>query len=257
MNKDFSQAWRREVTALCQCSGVAVLTPVACEPSAWPCTPKQVRLFDIRADESIVVEQPELEEHTVAQYVLGTLLRLLVVDGDQRLEGVCELVEAYDHSLDDRRTIPALLLGPAQQVQSAQRRAFFRVDTVGVPLVDITMIAVSSHGDDDIGDSLLLDATLENISGSGIGVNVPLTTETLESLRRCRYWQCVMYLPTVKEPIELRARVIHINIGKGDTAYLGLAFDGTDDVGAIRAEDQIVRFSTWLQREQLRRQRRA
>ena len=256
MSEPIPQAWHDALRSQCEQNGTVEITLLSALSAVGVRTSCRVRLLAVGPDGALEVEQPTLTDDLVGDYAPGTPIQVLVVDKNHRWEGVCALIEATQHQLNETKTVAALRLGPATEVRSAQRRAFFRVNTSGIP-IEIAMSSLA--GSQSVGDmgSASLDVLLQNISGGGIGVLVPLSAHTIQSLRQRLYWHCSISLPSIDEPIELKARLVHVHPITVDTALLGLEFEGNPDEMASKAQDQIVRFNTWVQREQLRRRRGA
>jgi len=102
-----------------------------------------------------------------------------------------------------------------------------------------------------------IKAWLLNIGGGGVGVTVEHGHALGPSLRRTTRFLASVKLPGEDQPLHVVAKLVHLQAMHGDTLYLGFEFQFDHTAEQRRVEDQIVRVTTLLQRQQIRRQRGA
>ncbi len=212
----------------------------------------RTRLLDMR-DGRCLLELPNNRE-TVASLRHTHHAALLLVDASVRLLCVVRVEEAIKHRLNEHTEVWALRLSEPVDVQSAQRRAFFRAMTAHLKL----MVTVQPLADTplntgvEIPDGPPFKAVMANVSGGGLGVIAPQRVGAL--VQHYGRYRCTVSLPTHDEPLSVAVKHVHLHTNDDGTHYMGLAFNFANVAEQRRVEDGICRFTTWLQRQQLARQ---
>jgi c-di-GMP-binding flagellar brake protein YcgR len=164
----------------------------------------------------------------------------------------------------------AMALVPPTQVHRAQRRSFYRVAIAGINLLPVQLTPLSEAASPQIGlaDNANLHeqvqdtnktmyaeagatfhARLVNISGGGIGVEVPRQhAQTAQTANRL---SCVMSLPRLPRPLSVDCVPVHRHLQSDGSLYLGLEMILADAVQRRRIGDLVCRFTAWHQRQQL------
>ena len=167
-------------------------------------------------------------------------------------------------------TTRAMALVPPTQVHRAQRRSFYRVAIGGINLLPVQLTPLSEATSpqialaDDANLSELSQGTnkplyveagatfharLVNISGGGVGVEVPRQhTHTAQTANR---FSCVMTLPRLPRPLTVDCVPVHRHLQSDGSLYLGLEMILADAVQRRRVGDLVCRFTAWHQRQQL------
>jgi len=196
------------------------------------------------------VERPVVAE-AVHHTRVGEPIGVGVSNENQRWLLLTSIVDATDHQLNARQDVPALILAPPHKVRSGQRRQFFRVATVGIN--QQSAILMPSHADEITDDSAgACRVGLVNISGGGFWVAVASSeTEPFQMGEAC---VCRLTLPHLTFPMDVPVRIRRVSPLDGGRTYLGLQFDFDDNDGpaSTRIIDEVCRFATQVQREQIR-----
>lgn len=215
------------------------------------------RLLSISSDDSLLIERPALAD-VQTLLAVGTPVRLIVNHQGQRWEDRRVVLGEQRFALNDAIAVNAVRLSRASQVTSGQRRQFFRAGT-GVSEVKVTLLPDtdrSHYTADDGGELEPLVPTTVNISGGGVGVRLDASREMMQKLFKSRVHRCQIQLSAKSAPIEVRTRLIHVEPMPGGVYYLGLEFQFDTPGEREHIQDQIARFTTDVQRQQIRRQRR-
>ncbi len=232
--------------------------PSAPDADVQPC---RMRVLSSEPNGEMILQRSNASE-PAAEMNRGAIVEVLLSDNGQRWRAVSEVLEGFYYKLNAQQRIRAVRLSPPHDIQSAQRRAFFRADMLGADLDMVLLEPVESTPSDATGAEreeidLRLKARLVNISGGGLGVNVPVRREIVTLIRENRQYRCRINLPEIDESIDVRVQLIHLRRPTPQVLYLGLEFRFDDSAQRKRTEDLIVRFTTWMQRRQIRRARRA
>ncbi|MFW6060131.1 MAG: flagellar brake protein [Phycisphaeraceae bacterium] len=218
--------------------------------AAAPC---RSRLLAVGEDGSLLVELPQTPEKAAALREAAEM-EVLLASAGQRWVGRCRVLRAVRHQLNRRTTVVALRLGKAAQVRSAQRRRFYRVSTAGLAMEPLWLWPRTDANEPR---PPAVKARLVNLSGSGMGLRLEHPHTTAGDAWHGQVYHCRLCLPGEDEPVTVDAQVVHVEPADHDTLQLGLAFAFAGDAEQRRVQDQIVRFTTELERQRLRRQRRA
>ncbi len=206
-----------------------------------------------------VIERPlPGGEHDTSEVVADdTQIVMTAVDNDQRWDVRTQVIGRQRFSLNEQLSVAALRLAWPTDVDKVQRREFFRVPTTGMELSHVELqpagldISMSVTGNDETGSSF--NAQVVDLSGGGMGMIAPQDTKNV--VYHISRYRCTFQLPTSDGPLKLDARVAHV-VARDDKQFeIGLQFEYADEVERRRSVEQIVAFSTWVQRQQLRQQR--
>ncbi len=105
-----------------------------------------------------------------------------------------------------------------------------------------------------------MEARLLNISAGGMGLKLQHFGPATARICANRNYNCRFHLPGQPEPLEVVGRLVHLESMHQmaeEALYLGVEFQFADALQKRRTQDQIVRFTTALQRKRLQRQRGA
>lgn len=214
----------------------------------------------------LVVDRPANPEEA-HYFQQGAVVRVLAVDGPARWELMTTVSTRVKFRLNEHSVIPAIVLSRPHEVNSVQRREFFRVSTAAakVPPVKLTPVyqqpEIRQPGDTSAEvfgpwpDLRPFTGVLVNVGGGGMGIEAPANVAFALSL--CTQYRCVLNLPSMDKPLEVDCTLVHLETLKAGEHYLGLRFE-TATIGARRRlEDQICNFTSSLQRQQIQRSNRA
>jgi c-di-GMP-binding flagellar brake protein YcgR len=248
---DREHIWTRTVSELAERNESIELRPVpAADGHEMPAV--RLRLLAVESTGTLLVERPLMGASEQGLRKGAAVTILMVVEG-QRWEATSVIRSALPYRLNDQQTVRAWRLAAPRNIQSAQRRAFFRADTGGVDIDPVILVPLLTEGE----EGPPLQARLVNIGGGGMGVTIPLCPELLRRLKASRHYECRILLPRIGAgPLDVTAELVHLRRIASDLAYLGLTFRTDHAMNRRFIEDTIVRFTTWLQREQIRRERR-
>ncbi len=257
-----AQNWKTIIGALCQRNSSVEVKAIFADQKVRPTY--LTRLLEISNKGQIVIERPN-QLGVGTQLAIGNRVELIAVDDERRLRGVCKVLQVGRFKLNQVMSVPALQLSAATDIGSAQRRALYRVDVAGSVKDHVIMVPIPPpdgcepievpEGDTTQKTESAIKAIMKNISGGGIGVLVHATPEMFESLQLYPYFQCQFKLPSVEQPIVINARIMHIQPMEHNDISLGLKFIADDPAHYDQIQDKMVKFTTMLQREQLKRQR--
>lgn len=252
--------WRPRLAMLAARNGAVEVTADTTAADGAPMAPTfRVRLLEF-GDDVIRLEKPS---HAVAPEAgrwlrEGATVIVLVVDKSDRWEFTTRIKGFVMHDLSEKVKVSAIEIAPPTRMHSGQRRAFFRVSTAGVAMkpVRLTPIAVeatvpASQDATPKFPAQPFTGRLLNIGGGGMGVEAPqrVASQLADSVR----YRCRLELPTVGEALEVNVKTVHLEPREGGTHYLGMRFEFEDAADQRRCEQQVVRFTTWLQRQQIQR----
>ena len=246
MSREISiQGWREALEALAQRNGSIELSLSDGD------RPMHARLLEVDEDGSLLIERPTTPEGD-AVLAKDAWVHVVVNHRGQRWCSRRTVLEEQRFALNDQTTVIGTRLGPAEEIVPSQRRQFFRasVDDCQVQ-VSLTSLAPDQQANSPHGVRLI------NISGGGVGVGIDASRETMAWLAGSRQYRCRIHLPDTEEPLSLPVRLIHVEPMARRTCYLGLAFEFETSAQRKDVQDQLARFTTTLQRQQLRRRRGA
>jgi len=243
----------------------------------------RVRILDLKEDQ-IVVELPS---------ALGQEIRLqdgveligIVAIGQNRWMFTTTVLGSTTARLNAHQEIHAMRLAMPDKVERCQRRQFYRVSTVGLtlpevecyPLLDPLSVVVAEAAnrleiqrltegniagriapdepDPDVKPQIgpLARSLLVNIGGGGAGILFESENRMLFERHRA-FWIRVNLMPQIPAPVCLTARLRHTHIDSAQRIYAGMAFEfGHSPEHQQFVVDQICRYASLLQREQLKR----
>jgi c-di-GMP-binding flagellar brake protein YcgR len=262
VKKPAEQLWHPTLVSLARHNGAVDLSTVAEEGEA---VTYRTRLLALEDDGVLLVERPGQPgvSHRLQE---GVAVELVAVEQGHRWKGRCEVLGFSDYHLNAATKVRAVRLSGPGEVTSAQRRYFFRVDIAGSQVQPAVLVPMWNIGDEESSAGAVYEpvvgaepihANLLNVSGGGVGVRVNVTPQLVAALKKGEIYRCVLMLPTIARPLELTARLVHLRPRKDRTAYLGLQFVLDGSARQRQVQDQIIRFATDMERQQLRRQRGA
>lgn len=263
MEQSYLDIWRQAVCDQVTRNGAVEVTSLAKQPNGAVAPMYRCRLLDSDPSGGLIVERPT-QAGVSAQLAAGVEVQVVIVHEGQRWEARCRVVDGLEYALNASTSTRALRLTSPAMVASGQRRQFFRVG-VGRGEAGISLFAELPPVATGQGDSALtfrpapveLKATLANLSGGGMGVTVPCSPQVTACLKATREFRCELQIPQLPEAVDIPVRLIHLEPLANDHLYLGLSFRFDGPNHERLAQDAILRFSTELQRRQLRRQRGA
>lgn len=275
-----SQPWEQCLAALNERDGAVEITGLSAQRD--PSTPTdhahinstrqqnvapsfRVRLLAWRPA-GLVVDRPASAEEA-HYFQQGAVVRVLVVDGPARWELMTTVATRVKFRLNEHTVIPAIVLTRPHEVNSVQRREFFRVSTAAlkvppVQLKPVTQLPANTEQGNTFAavigpqpDLRPFTGVLVNVGGGGMGVEAP--AQVAFTLSLCTQYKCVVNLPLTDKPLEVNCTLVHLETLKAGEHYLGLRFE-TDTIGERRrVEDYICHFTSSLQRQQIQRSKRA
>lgn len=243
----------------------------------------RVRLLSL-SDEGIVIDQPSTLGQTI-KLEKGLKLVAMMVIGQNRWMFRTEILAHIKHDLNERQRITALRLKWPQKVERCQRRAFYRVSTIALslpkvltyPLLDPATVweaeedsrarMATAHEALIRGEKLAdvrpilpevgpaFETTLVNIGGGGVGLLAEPDQNGLINRHR-QYWLQLSLPPTIPVPFGVQARLAHVHVDSTQHVYMGMQFEFLQSPKYKKfLGDQICKYVTEMQREQLRRHR--
>ncbi|MCK4872953.1 MAG: hypothetical protein KAS72_09530 [Phycisphaerales bacterium] len=243
----------------------------------------RVRLLELQED-GILIEQPSALGQTIHMDEGIDLVAIMAI-GQNRWMFKTRITDHVRYTLNERRKIIAMRVDWPTKVERCQRRNFYRVSTVAIslptvlayPVLDAATIwaaeedsrarmSMSSEallrGDKlpdahpvlpEVGPNI--EGTLLNIGGGGIGLQVESECNGVVSNHR-HFWLQMTLPPVIITPFGVAARLAHTHIDSTQAIYLGMQFDFSHSPQYKKfIIDQICKYVTETQREQLRRHR--
>ncbi len=221
----------------------------------------RVRVLGLSGDGVTIIEEPRVHD-------MGTRLRpgdeldVLAVQRQTRLVGRCQVNGYIRHSLSETVRVDALQLSPPVKVFSGQLRDFYRAPVSAGVEVESVLLKIDPVDEATVQRARLAgmdpgkkhNARLVNISGGGVGLAI-LVDKALNPVFAVGSI-CALHaeLPTLKKPLEIKARIVHAEKLNNGDLYLGMAFIFDDPAVQEHIEDQLQRLSVWLQRRMLRKE---
>lgn len=242
----------------------------------------RVRLLAMTDDE-LVIEQPSAMGVGVNIEKDVELVGILTV-GQNRWMFHTRVLDRAKQQLSGHSVVALRLVMP-QKVERCQRRDFFRISTAALslpkvecwPLIDPATVVTAEmanrnqiidlldggsspkrNGVTDPDEPLTLpevgpkfNAKLINVSGGGIGLMID-RDEASAVDRTKLFWIRVDLRPHVPAPVGMTTRLAHTHMDSTQHVYAGLAFEfDFNPTHRAFVVDQICRYVTMLQREQL------
>jgi len=235
----------------------------------------RVRLLDMTND-ALLIEFPPTPDALKLFRAKG-IVRIVTCLDHTRWELFAQVVKRVKLKLNNSKFIPALQLTLPLVVQSDQRRDYFRATTAGMNIQPVVMFPLESreshppHGDlrelyESINRKSLgviskpqpsdpIMGRLLNISGEGVGMAIDI--ENAPTVVNSDWFWIQIDLPTSDNPIRAFAHAVLFDQQTADVFHLGFHLDWSNPIAAKEAVEDIVRFSTWVQRSQLKKRRDA
>lgn len=243
----------------------------------------RVRIVNL-TEEEIIVELPSALGQEI-RLQDGVELIAIVAIGQNRWMFKTTVLGSANARLNASHEINAMRLVMPTHVERCQRRQFYRVSTVGLtlpevecyPLLDPLSVIVAETAnrleiqrltDGNIAGKITPDAPdpdtrpqigplakslLVNIGGGGAGLLFEPDNRMLFERHRA-FWIRVNLMPHIPAPICISARLRHTHIDSAQRIYAGMAFEfGHSPEHQQFVVDQICRYASLLQREQLKR----
>ncbi|MEM6459169.1 MAG: PilZ domain-containing protein [Planctomycetota bacterium] len=248
-NPRLAAAWRESAKSLAEQNGSVEVVPLAAD-GAELCR-LRLRLYAVTADGSLVVERPE---HLPPDEALtrGDRVDVYCITDRQRLRGRASVADVGRFRLNAQTRVAALRLGPVSGVASAQRRACFRLSTLGLNLTVRGRVEGGADG------PAALRGRLLDLSDRGLGVEVSLEPDAAAELKQRRLaWS--LRLPGGDREggdgvaLEVAGRVVRCIPDGPRRVTLGVQFEFAGLQEQRRVERLIQQFSTRQQRKQLQR----
>lgn len=243
----------------------------------------RVRILQL-TDSEIIVEQPMALGQTIPIEMGVQLVAILAIGQNRWMFSTTNLGDTV-HKPDARSAIQALRLVMPTSVERCQRRNYYRVQTAGVDLPEVSiwplldpktvlvaeraneleyennesnkMLTSAKASSDVDGDLLMpdvgpeLNATILNLGGGGIGLSFDPDNSAVLS-RHKLYWLKFVLPPELTTPICATAKLIHSHMESNQQIYAGFAFDFSfNPVHQRFLVNQICRFISIQQRDQL------
>ncbi|MEM6854353.1 MAG: PilZ domain-containing protein [Planctomycetota bacterium] len=247
-NPRLAAAWRDSAAALVERNGSVEVVPLAADGGEL-CR-LRLRLYAAPADGSLVVERPE---HLPPDEALtrGDRVEVYVITDRQRLRGRAAVADVGRYRLNGQTRVAALRLGPVSGVASAQRRACFRLSTLGLNLTVQGRVESAADGPGTFRGRLL------DLSDRGLGVEVSLEPEVAAGLKQRRLGLSLR-LPGGDGggdgvALDVAGRVVRCIPDGPRRVTLGVQFEFSGMQEQRRVERAIQEFSTRQQRKQLQR----
>ena len=240
----YEQAWRNAMANLGRVNGsveVHTHTPADTRGLSF-----NARVLEAHADAGgLVIERPpSLAGSALAP---GAVVRLFALLGDTRLAARSRVARSGRYRLNPEVRVTAVELEPVTAVQPSQRRASFRVSTLGSPVRGVTL----THPEHPSVAAEVLD-----LSEAGAALGCTLTPPLVRVLRGARV-RIALPLDPDQAALEVDAEVVRLDPRSDGVWKLGLRFTFASPVERHHAERIIQRFSTDRQRLHLRRLRDA
>jgi c-di-GMP-binding flagellar brake protein YcgR len=272
MQQSLEKRWFEIIRRKSERDGWVEVSAALAEDENGPAPSYRARVLWVEAEGRMGVERPPFVGVNRQLRVERPVQIRLTEDG-VRLRADSRIAEVRHHQLNAHTKLIALALDRPSGIQSDQRREFYRVSVQGVelepiefsPVRDETMEQLATEkqlGDEDVDAAATLNCrpvkgTLVNISGGGLGVSVPATRELLDTLPPSRCYTATLPLPDGETPLELTLRLVHVQMHQAGRVYFGMRAEEPNAGIRAEIEERLVRFTTKVERRQLRRQRSA
>ena len=241
---NLEQAWLAAVGELSRVNGSVEVH--ARNPADASVTAFNARVLEADAETgSLVLERPPSLPAALLGPAAG--VRLFLQVGDLRLAARSRVARTGRYRLNPQTRVTAVALDPVTEVTTSQRRACFRVSMLGGEPPDVRLV----HPDHPP-----LDATLVDLSETGVGLTCTLTPAEARTLCRSSV-RIVLRLDDDQPPLELDAQVVRLDPQPRDACRLGLRFVFASAPDRQAAERRIQKVAADRQRLQLRRHREA
>ena len=209
------------------------------------------RLLDMN-DRHMVVEAPTAAAAKQA-FKTDSPIFVVLVHRSMRLELACKIEDRIKFSINAKFQTIGYQISHPKKIGSAQRRAYYRAHVTAMPIDPIKFLPLDPVLKHPMHE-LAFKGKLVNISGGGMGVIVQ--KDDVPTLRDCKFFDCDLVLPMDKEHIKftLQCQSMHTTSGRKGDVYVGLKFKIDDPVKQREVVDKLVKYTAWVQREQLKHQ---
>ncbi len=200
----------------------------------------------------MIIERPRPTEQHPKSVPFRSRVDIYLHTPQLRLVAAYEVGEAFSHQLNERQRITALHLTRVGGIGSAQRRAYFRVDTSAAGFGNVTL----NPADPEL-QLKPISGHLLNLSAGGVGIRVDQPVRSLPDLLG-KTFDFLVSTPGGADRLAAAVTVRRVNADDRSRTYLGVEFEiDRDDKKQARLADAIAQLTTQLQREQLRKRRTA
>lgn len=261
-----TQAWRPILEAMSLRNGGVEVTGMGAAAEGVVPPSYRVRLLAFN-DNGLIIERPSQAE-AGKHLAQGARARILLVQGDQRWELWTTVTHYSAFTLNGNARVMAVHLTQPNDVRTGQRRSFFRASTVGarmepvvltpMPAAEVEAGATAGLSDQATAQQQAMavgpqsfKGKLINLGGGGIGVEAPQRAAAV--VKAISRFQCRITLAAGEEPVEVIARIVHLQPLEGGTHYLGMCFEFADRMQKQRVTGRIQKFTAGLERQQLQR----
>jgi c-di-GMP-binding flagellar brake protein YcgR len=209
------------------------------------------RLLDMN-DRHLVVEVPT-DASAKQAFKPEAPIFVVMVHRSTRLELACKIEDRIKFSINEKVQTIGYQISYPKRIGSAQRRAYFRAHVTAMPIAPIQFLPLDPVLKHPMYE-LKFQGKLVNISGGGMGVIVQ--KDDVPILRDCKFFDCELLLPMDKEHIKftLQCQSMHATAGRKGDVYVGLQFKIADPLKKREVVDKLVKYTAWIQREQLKNQ---
>lgn len=255
MRLDYQQAWQEAVASLVARHGAVEVAAASPPKGGGPMHVDRCRLLRVTPSGELLIERPA-EGGMPAMLTRGMEMIVTAAHRGHRWEGHCRVIRSESFRPNEGNVVLAIRLSAPERIESGQRRRFFRVP-IGAGDASLELCVISTDDRRKKPGFGVLEPALLNLSGGGVGVSVALSPQVGELLRSSRAYRCVLRVSGHDEPLDLAARLIHVEPLPHNRIYLGLEFLFEDAAERRQVQDLLTRAATEIERRQLRRHRRA
>lgn len=254
MTDPLTTHWNEIAQHILQRNGAVSLSPLSMEDENH-CDALSFgsRLLDM-TDKHLIVEVPNAAI-AKQQFQIGAQIYVVMVQRTTRVELRCDVLDRIKVSINANVQTIGYQLSYPTHVGSAQRRSYFRATVSALPIKPVKFMPLDPVLKHPM-QALAFTGNMVNISGGGMGVIVH--KEHVPILRDSKFFTCDIHLPLEDEQIKfsIACQSMHQTAGRKGDVYVGLEFKITDPAHKREIVDKLVKYTTWVQREQLRHEHR-
>ena len=256
------QAWRDTLHNLQQRNAAVEVSCVTAQENDDQLTPiYRLRLLAFNNEAGVMTLQMPSGTEAFRNLVKEQIVKVLAIDSAQRWELTSVIAETVNFNLNEQQSVPAIILSPPMEVNSAQRRDCFRVSlntTETHPDRAVGPVMFSRYSPDALEQpkdaSELFEGRIRNLGGGGMGVVVEASRSRKINVQDLYLSQ--IKLPTHDVSLRIPVRVVHVEpLDDSRHVYLGLRFEYENQTSCGRCEAVIGRFCAEIQRYQIQRGR--
>lgn len=252
--------WHRTLEELIEHNGAVEVVAVSMKPDdPTPPLRQRVRPFELdrladdESTDTLVLERPRPTNQHPKPTPVRSRLDIYLYTEQLRLVAPYEVQEVLNYQLNERQRLTVLKLRRVSDIVSAQRRAYFRVDTSAVGFGRVTL---NAPGKDGL-EAKPVVGHMVNLSAGGVGIMADVPSDQLPDFGDADF-DFLVPLPDGGPTIRVAARVRRVQPERQQRTYLGLEFQLDEkDPRDLRVAETLGRITTELQREQLRKRRTA